>query len=97
MTDEGNAVGLQVAFGGFATVGGTSPDDRNLISGNNVGIFVQSDTTARIQGNTIGLDAGGTSAIPNDQGVQVAGTGTIIGGTEAERATSSRATLPGSA
>jgi VCBS repeat-containing protein len=71
-------------------IGGTTPDKRNLISGNgNVGIKIDSNTYAaqgnRIEGNLIGTNAEGTDDVANLYGVRIgdlAG-GNIIGGTTA--------------
>ncbi|HNB64921.1 MAG TPA: DUF4347 domain-containing protein, partial [Rhodocyclaceae bacterium] len=66
----GNA-GVGVAVGAGAsgnTIGGASASARNLISGNaEYGVFVSDPTTSGnlIQGNWIGLDATGTTALGN--------------------------------
>jgi titin len=65
------------------TIGGTTPDARNLVSGNsNIGVTIQGDTNI-VQGNLIGTDITGTLALGNSsRGVNVqSGTGTLIGGT----------------
>ncbi|MGH3090634.1 MAG: Ig-like domain-containing protein [Rubrobacteraceae bacterium] len=67
-------------------VGGQTPDERNVISRNNVGIALHS--AAAIQGNFIGTDAAGTSDIDGFQsstGIEVLGdawtiTDNVIGG-----------------
>jgi CSLREA domain-containing protein len=66
---NGPAVGSSghgVTISGFVvTVGGTSPAARNLISGNNgVGVSIN-NTSTKVQGNYIGTEADGTSALPN--------------------------------
>jgi parallel beta-helix repeat protein len=66
------------------TVGGTTPSDRNVLSGNNYdGIYVYATSGNTIQGNFIGLNAAGTGTLGNSQtGITVdTTTGTIIGGT----------------
>ena len=68
-------------------VGGTSPGDRNLVSGNTSGVFggaieVVSGTGAVIQGNLVGTDASGALALPNADGIYT-NVPTTIGGTEA--------------
>lgn len=65
------------------TIGGTTPDARNLISGNvGEGIFAQLGTKNTIQGNLIGTDVTGTMALGNtDRGVVTTASNTLIGGT----------------
>src|SRR5215217_659576 len=61
-------------------IGGTSPGGGNLISGNRFrGIFTDADGTI-IQGNLIGTNISGSSQISNPTGIEVTGTGTLIGG-----------------
>ncbi len=65
-------------------VGGTTAAERNVISGNGTdGIQVYSATMTLVQGNYIGTDAIGISALGNtDYGVNVArAKGTVVGGT----------------
>lgn len=89
----GNAGGGVVIAGGAAanTVGGTVLAARNVISGNAVAGITLTDaaTTGNlVQGNFIGTDVLGTSARPNDFGVQIvngASTNTVGGGTAAAR------------
>ncbi|HEX8680724.1 MAG TPA: CSLREA domain-containing protein, partial [Ardenticatenaceae bacterium] len=54
--------------------------ERNLISGNLYGVWLEGDTT-HVAGNTIGTNAAGTSALPNTVGVVIDGTSSsnIIG------------------
>jgi titin len=52
------------------SIGGTAQGAGNLISGNNVdGIFIDNGRGNQIQGNFIGTDALGTTAVPNLDGV----------------------------
>ncbi len=96
---KGNIVGLNAvgsaAFGsqqngvyilaGTVTVGSTSSSDRNVIAGNSsIGIAViGSGPRATIQGNYIGTDATGATAIANGMGIGMVGgaTGNSIGDT----------------
>ena len=76
-----NDDGVLVVDGGHATVGGRSPDERNVISGNTVaGVEVRDAgfLTMRIEGNYIGLDESGARAIPNDVGLFVNGNARLV-------------------
>jgi hypothetical protein len=79
--------------GGSGTIGGTTgvsksacTGDCNLIAGNpSVGILATNDTLT-IKGNWFGVNAAGTSAVPNGTAIEIdGGTGTIGGTTAAER------------
>jgi titin len=69
-------------------IGGLVTGARNIISGNGIGIFIQSTSSASgnvIEGNYIGTDITGTTAVGNSDGVAL-GSGTsnnTIGGTTA--------------
>ncbi len=71
-----------------ATIGGTTPQARNVISGNSsYGVLLVGDGS-RVQGNYIGVGSDGNQAIPNAQGIEItigvgnpAGTNTIGGAT----------------
>ena len=71
------------------TIGGTTAGAGNVISGNiDVGIVISGTGTSNtvVQGNYIGTDAAGTSAVANnDDGIWIGGgaTNTTIGGTTA--------------
>ena len=65
-------------------IGGTTPGERNLISGNGTGIQLEAKN-AIIKGNYIGTDVTGTNPLPNTStGIGITGSsgGNIIGGTE---------------
>lgn len=69
-------------------IGGTAAGARNVISGNNVGVFLTSNAVGvntRVEGNLIGSDAAGTAQIPNGGGLFISetSTGNVIGGTAA--------------
>lgn len=73
------------------TVGGTSPADRNLISGGQLGagVFINTNSGTStgnvVLGNYIGTNAAGTGALPNFTGILVGvnGSNNTIGGTAA--------------
>ncbi len=73
--DLGNTSdGVGVNFGGSGinvsdvTVGGASPDKRNLISGNRFGVGIRDfrTTNVKVQGNLIGTNKDGTADLGND-------------------------------
>ncbi|MEY2519257.1 MAG: large repetitive protein [Verrucomicrobiota bacterium] len=70
-------------------IGGTAPGAGNLISGNAVAIDLGHGSCRmranglRIQGNVIGLQADGTSSLPNKRGIFIeGGSDNVIGGLE---------------
>lgn len=83
---QGNSTGISLEpSGGFgaasATIGGPTAGDRNVISGNGIGIDISPDGVI-VQGNFIGTDPSGTLAVPNSTGVKVGYAGDVlIGGT----------------
>ncbi len=86
--DLGNVgFGVHVAVGADNTIGGVTAAARNVISGNDIfGILIGGgETTANlVQGNFIGTNSAGTTAIPNAVlGVIIFGPGNTIGGTAA--------------
>lgn len=78
----GVGAGVHVQSGARNVIGGPNPADRNLLSGNFVGVSVVNSTeTTRIQGNFVGIDATGLAAVPNILGVEIFdGEGGPIGG-----------------
>jgi uncharacterized repeat protein (TIGR01451 family) len=85
LTNSGAAVRMESGLN--HRIGGTSPPARNVLSGNGAGVFVGFTSRGTvIQGNLIGTDATGTSALGNVQGVVVNPLATFgdvtIGGTE---------------
>jgi CSLREA domain-containing protein len=74
MTAVPNFRGIQFSGGGafvYATVGGTNPADRNLISGNaRAGISFGGFSSATIHGNVIGLNRTATAPLPNGRGIE---------------------------
>jgi CSLREA domain-containing protein len=82
---RGGTIGIDLT-GTSHTVGGTTPGAGNLISGNNGdGIRIRSGTSGNlVQGNFIGTDAGGASAIGNNPGISITDApGNTLGGTAA--------------
>ena len=67
----------------FNTIGGTTPADRNVISGNlGSGVRITDSGTRHVQGNYIGTNAAGTAALGNITGIEVSDApGALIGGT----------------
>ena len=66
-----------------ATIGGTAPGARNVISGNARGIWIsQNGSINVIQGNLIGVTASGTAPLGNGDAIftNVGGNGAVIGG-----------------
>lgn len=80
----GNRVnGIYVSGSTDAQIGGSEPGAGNLISGNNWGVEIINATGARIQGNLIGTDVTGTSAINNGTGIGLLNSANnLIGGGE---------------
>ncbi|MBI3406979.1 MAG: DUF11 domain-containing protein [Planctomycetes bacterium] len=86
-TAHGMSQGIFFAFNvdtSNGVVGGTTPDARNIISGNNIGIYFQSGSNELVAGNFIGVDASGGIALTNSTGIiiQTSG-GVLVGGTSA--------------
>ncbi|MFL6036908.1 MAG: NosD domain-containing protein [Gaiellaceae bacterium] len=87
-----NAVGSQEVANGSGvvvdgsvndTIGGVAPGDGNVISGNHgEGVLIDGANFTSVEGNTIGLNAAGTAALPNSSGVSIMNNAdtTTIGG-----------------
>lgn len=69
MAAQGNEIGV-LNYGADGTIGGSSAADRNVISGNEVGVIINGDETVTrndIRGNYIGVGADGETPVPNTQ------------------------------
>lgn len=83
-TELGNANGIVISGGSNNKIGGTTPDARNVISGNNGdGVVIFSATGNLVQGNFIGTDVTGNTGLGNAaRGVKISSAlGNTIGGT----------------
>ncbi len=84
-TQNGNDTGVTISGGAqHNTVGGTTPDLRNLIGANNTGVDITDGATAfnNVQGNWIGIAIDGATALENDYGIAIENDahGNLIGG-----------------
>lgn len=77
-TDANGQFALGNAFDGVAivqasgnTVGGPDPSSRNVISGNQTGIYVSEGSENAVLGNLIGTDETGAIAIGNSTGIYI--------------------------
>lgn len=69
----GNEIGVEIADSTDNSVGANNTAGRNIISGNTVaGVLIRNNSQRnRVQGNYIGLDRTGASAVPNASGVSI--------------------------
>jgi titin len=82
-SSNGNSDLTVDAGSGNNVIGGTTPDTRNIFSGAGEGavITLTAGSGNLFEGNYVGTDATGTSAVPNFDGLDESGTGDTIGGT----------------
>jgi parallel beta-helix repeat protein len=82
----GNNTGVDVGSAPGTYVGGLMPGEGNVISGNFTGVFIGGIShrvidgryNCLVQGNLIGLDALGTGAVPNSDGIRVINNDNLI-------------------
>jgi parallel beta-helix repeat protein len=75
-----NGSGVTVQNSSGNVIGGTTPADRNLISGNGAGLLLYKGPNT-VTGNYIGTDVTGTLALPNSDGMNLSSSdGNVIGG-----------------
>jgi hypothetical protein len=79
-----NQTGIYVSNGSDNVIGGTDPGSGNVISGNSIVGLAIFGTYNLVQGNFIGTDYTGTSALGNTMGVGLPGAHNTIGGTDPE-------------
>jgi hypothetical protein len=89
LLDRGNAIqGINVGSAPGTRIGGTAAGEGNVISGNLIGVTVEAIShpvindlhNTVIQGNVIGLNANGTSELPNTVGVTLNNSHNLVGG-----------------
>ena len=88
-----NGGGISILNSTGNTIGGTAATDRNVISGNNTGVYLENATDTVITNNYIGTNAAGSAAIANSDGIitflstnvtiGAAGAGNVISGNSA--------------
>ncbi len=81
--DQGNDFsGIAIIDSPDNIIGGTTGQERNLISGNVVGISIRNNnaTGNKILGNFIGTNAGGIKGVGNDNGITINAPSNFIGG-----------------
>ena len=81
ITDRGNNYGVSIE-GDSSTVGGTEPESRNIISGNDrSGVFISGATDNMVEGNLVGTTADGEGELGNGFGMHIDSADNMIGGT----------------
>ena len=83
--DRGNDGGVVIEAGREHSIGGSTPDKRNLISGNNIGAAVSVGGVGgnKVQGNLVGVQKDGSNPLFNTgEGVIVRSPNNVIGGAE---------------
>jgi parallel beta-helix repeat protein len=86
-----NSVGVGIGSSPGTFLGGTAVGAGNLISGNSTGVEIGGIShpsiggayNSLVQGNIVGLNAGGTAALHNVNGIVISNASNLIGGTTA--------------
>jgi hypothetical protein len=77
-----NKNGIQVNGGDYTTIGGSTTQARNVVSGNKYDgiLLISGDSTHNtVEGNLVGLNAQGTAKVPNGwYGIEVSGPDNVI-------------------
>ena len=64
-TAHGNTIGIDDLNQSVVTIGGSTPAQRNVISGNTAGVYIEPGTSiVWVEGNYIGTNAAGTATLP---------------------------------
>lgn len=87
IVDKPNLGGIKLWHTASSVIGGDTPAEGNVISGNTgYGIYILDSATNVVKGNYIGVKEDGITALPNNYGVNISNsTGNTIGGITAAR------------
>jgi hypothetical protein len=81
-TTSPSGFGIELIGSTGTTIGGTTPDSRNVISTGGIAIVLSGASDTTVQGNYIGIDKTGTAALASGRGINVGdSSGSLIGGT----------------
>jgi hypothetical protein len=83
-----NFTGIYIANGvATNTIGGSTPEERNVIAGNGTGVQIGFNSTGTISGNYMGVDVTGAAPLPTGTGVSCSNCpNLVIGGPTAAHA-----------
>jgi len=83
---KANTYGISIEGSRYNIIGDGTDTGRNIISGNSTAIYARGASYNQIYGNYVGLQADGTTALPNNKGIQlVSCNDNYIGSTEAAK------------